>query len=89
MISRERKREYVKAGGGFCINCGGGNISAGKIEPEGRDAIQTVQCYDCGSKWNDVFKLIGVDDIVLPEDDPSIPEIFGNKESGNDQSEKA
>lgn len=76
MISREKRRAYIKAGGGFCINCGSGNISAEKIESEGRDAMQKVQCYDCGSEWNDVFKFIGVADIVLPKDDPLIPEVL-------------
>ena len=49
MISRAKRKEYIKAGGGFCINCGGGNISAGRVESEGREAWQPVQCYDCGS----------------------------------------
>jgi hypothetical protein len=89
MISREKRRAYIKAGGSFCINCGSGNISAGKIESAGREAYQTVQCYDCGSEWNAVFRLIGVDDIILPEDDPMIPVVFGNKESAGEQSETA
>lgn len=89
MISREKRLAYIRAGGSFCINCGSGNISAGRIESEGREAWQPVQCYDCGSEWNDIFRLIGVDDIVLPEDDPMIPAVFGNKESGNGQSETA
>ena len=77
MISRARKKEYVEAGGSFCINCGGGNISAGRVESEGREAWQPVQCYDCDSKWNDIFRLIGVDDITLPEDDPIPSVVFG------------
>src|SRR5208283_5642871 len=76
MISRAKRREYIKAGGSFCINCGGGNISAGRVESEGREAWQPVQCYDCDSKWNDIFRLIGVDDIVLPEDDPIPPVVL-------------
>ena len=89
MISRLKRKEYVTAGGSFCINCGGGNISAGRVESEGREAWQPVQCYDCGSKWNDIFRLIGVDDITLPEDDPIPPVVLGNKESGNGQTETA
>jgi hypothetical protein len=89
MLSRAKRREYIKAGGSFCINCGSGNISAGKIESEGRGAWQSVQCYDCGSEWNDIFRLISVDDIILPEDDPMIPVVFGNKESGDGQTETA
>src|SRR5208283_354446 len=89
MISRAKRREYIKAGGSFCINCGGGNISAGRVESEGREAWQPVQCYDCYSKWNDIFRLIGVGDIVLPEDEPMIPEVFGNMESADGQTETA
>ena len=83
MISREKKKEYIKAGGSFCINCGSGNMSAGRVESEGREAWQPVQCYDCGSEWNDIFRLIGVDDIVLPEDDPMIPQVRSDKESAD------
>ena len=89
MISREKRRQYLKAGGSFCINCWSGNISAGKIESEGREAWQVVQCYDCGSEWNDIFRLIGVDDIRLPENDPMIPVVFGNKESTDEQTKTA
>jgi len=89
MISRARRKEYVGAGGSFCINCGGGNISAGRVESEGREAWQPVQCYDCGSKWNDIFRLIGVDDITLPEDDPIPPVVLGNKESADEHPKKA
>jgi hypothetical protein len=68
MISHNARKEYIKAGGSFCISCGSGNISAGKVESEGREAWQHVVCYDCGAEWNDIFRLIGVDEIVLPED---------------------
>jgi hypothetical protein len=84
MISRAKKKEYIQAGGSFCINCGGGNISAGRVESEGREAWQPVQCYDCDSKWNDIFRLIGVDDIILPEDDPIIPQDSNDKESADE-----
>ena len=89
MISRAKKKEYIEAAGSFCINCGGGNISAGRVESEGREAWQPVQCYDCGSEWNDIFRLTGVADIVLPENDPLIPVVFGNKEGTDGQSETA
>ena len=89
MISREKRREYIKAAGSFCINCGSGNISAGKIESERREAWQAVQCYDCGSEWNDIFRLIGVDDIVLPKDDPIIPQDSNDQESADEHPEKA
>jgi hypothetical protein len=89
MISRAKRKEYVKAGGSFCINCGSGNISAGKIQSESREAWQVVQCYDCGSTWNDIFRLIGVDDIVLPENDPKIPQVRSDKESADEHPETA
>ena len=40
-------------------------------------------------QWNDIFRLMGVDDIVLTEDGPMIPAVFGNKESGDGQTETA
>jgi len=60
MISHKTKKEYIKASGSFCINCGSGNISAGKVESEGREAWQPVQCYACGCEWNDIFRLEAV-----------------------------
>jgi len=72
MITHERRKEYIKAGGSFCINCGSGNISAGRIESEACEAWQSVVCYDCAAEWNDIFKLIGVDDIRLPGNDSKV-----------------
>jgi hypothetical protein len=72
MITPEKKKEYIRAGGSFCLNCGSGNISAGRIESEGREAWGQVVCHDCGSAWKDIFRLIGVDDIRLPENDPAV-----------------
>ena len=89
MISRTKRKEYLEAAGSFCINCGSGNISAGNIEAEGREAWQEVQCYDCGSEWNDIFRLIGVDDIILPENEPKIPQVRGDKESADEHPETA
>ncbi len=78
-ISRKRRKEYINAGGTFCINCGSGNISAGRIESEGREAWGQVVCHDCGSQWNDIFRLIGVDDIRLPENDPIVSGVSGSR----------
>ena len=89
MISRTKRKEYIEAGGSFCIHCGSGNIYAGKIESEGREAWQSVQCNDCGSEWNDIFRLIGVDEIILPENGPIIPHVFGNKESADEHPKTA
>jgi hypothetical protein len=72
-ISRKRRKEYIKAGASFCINCGNHNISAGRIESETLEAWQHVVCFDCGSKWNDIFRLIGVGEITLPEDGSMAP----------------
>lgn len=72
-ISRKRRKEYTKAAGSFCIHCGSGNISDGRMESEGHEAWQSVVCYDCGAEWNDIFRLIGVDDIRLPENCSETP----------------
>lgn len=54
------------------MNCYSGNISVGKVESEGREAWQCVVCYNCGAEWNDIFRLIGVDDLNLPRDAPTV-----------------
>jgi len=66
-ITRKRRKEYIDTGGRFCVHCESEKISAGKVESKGREAWQPVVCYDCGCEWNDIFRLIGVDDIRLPE----------------------
>ena len=79
MMSPKERKEYINAGGSFCLNCGSGNISADRIESEGRKAWRAVVCYDCGSEWNDIFKLIEVDGIRLPENDPMVSGVNGSR----------
>lgn len=66
-ITRETKKEYIKSGGGFCMNCRSGNISAGRFEVDGGEVWQTMECYDCRAHWNDIYRLIGVDNVEVPQ----------------------
>ena len=41
-----------------CPKCDSGNISASETEfIDGGEAIQNVDCLDCGAKWRDIYKL--------------------------------
>ncbi len=59
-------KEYVDKGGVICPSCGSHNISADEFDPE--SCSVSVECSDCGSQWNDVYKLTGFSDLRKDED---------------------
>lgn len=44
----------------------------GEREHNGNETTQRVFCEDCGAEWNDVYKLTGYDNLVLPEQKPAL-----------------
>lgn len=50
-----------------CPLCKSDNIEAKEIEiPEFASTFQPVVCRDCGASWNDVYVLVGYDNLVPP-----------------------
>jgi len=56
MMSQER---YIRNRGLKCPFCGGRSLEAGKFD----GFFQRVRCDDCGNEWDDVFKLIGYNEV--------------------------
>lgn len=56
--------EYVKAGGCRCPFCGGTSLYGGFTEVDEGGAWQPVFCEDCGKEWNDIYKLLGYEEVT-------------------------
>ncbi len=61
MLTEAREEKYVKSGGSSCPGCGSSKITAGDIEADGAQAYCNVTCNQCGATWQDLFKLVGID----------------------------
>lgn len=56
-------QRYVANGGSRCPWCDSNNISAdANVKVEGGSAWQTINCADCGQRWNDLYTLTGVEE---------------------------
>lgn len=53
---------YAETGASVCPACRSENISAGDCNHEA-PATQEVECKDCGATWNDIYKLVGYEDL--------------------------
>jgi hypothetical protein len=63
--------EYVNGGGCRCINpdCKSENIEGGGVEVDAGSCFQPVTCNDCGTQWNDAYNLVGIDEVVIGDDE--------------------
>jgi len=55
-------KQHASRQGTACPACGSNDITAN--EWDGEDACQQVECNECGSTWNDVYKMTGFDNLV-------------------------
>ena len=67
-LTRARIRDYIKHGS-CCPLCGSEAITGGHIEVDSSGAWQELNCADCLLIWQDVYQLVGVDNVVYPEAD--------------------
>jgi len=63
MLTKEQKEEYIKSGYAKCPFCKSDQIEGGAIDVDGPEAWQKVTCIDCEKVWNDVYKLVDVEEI--------------------------
>lgn len=57
------KARYIGNGGTQCPFCGSEHMNAGHLESDGdRSAYQPVTCDECGSSWDDVYELVGIEE---------------------------
>jgi transcription elongation factor Elf1 len=52
------KGTYIEAKGLICPFCGRDSIEGGFIEVDAGKAFQVMSCSRCGSKWQDVYRLV-------------------------------
>lgn len=58
---------YVLGRGTRCPVCRSENIEGGSVEVDAGAATQEVYCVDCGSEWEDVYSLIGYQNLGVGE----------------------
>lgn len=64
MSNREYRNEsYVADGGTKCPFCGSEEISGGGMQTDVGRAWQNMECEDCGSTWNDTYRLTGIEEL--------------------------
>lgn len=52
------KEQYIRSKGITCPFCGGDSIEGGFVEIDAGNAFQEIACNQCGSRWQDVYKLV-------------------------------
>ena len=54
------KDKYIRQGGVRCLFCGSEQIEGGAFECDAGVVWQEVHCLSCGEYWNDLYKLVEV-----------------------------
>jgi transposase-like protein len=65
VLSKEAKKKYIKASC-HCPYCGSENIEARgdkDVDSDGIELRQVINCLDCEKEWQDVYKLVGIEEI--------------------------
>jgi len=57
----DAEKHYVNRGGNHCPYCNSENISGGTFQMDDAGGWREASCLNCGAEWQDVFKLIGID----------------------------
>lgn len=66
-VQSEVSEKYIKSGGYECPHCGERDVMTdGPVDPDHMTAHQQVKCVACGALWDDVWELVGCDNIVPP-----------------------
>ena len=61
-LTAEQKQAYLAGGECKCPFCGSTSIEGGFVEIVAKGAWQRVRCDDCERAWNDIYKLVDVED---------------------------
>jgi hypothetical protein len=63
----EQKQRYLDKQGMQCPACHSSRIVAGQLEDDGDRAWCNVICCDCHEEFTDVYKLVDVERLQVPE----------------------
>jgi hypothetical protein len=59
--------DYRLRGGNYCPVCGCDEIEGDSVDIQGAYAVQEVRCLQCEHSWSDVYKLMGYNNLVDPD----------------------
>jgi len=57
------KEKYIESDGSICPYCLGNNIDVDCIDDNGTRVWRTCVCLDCEKEWNEIYKLVDVEEI--------------------------
>jgi transcription elongation factor Elf1 len=62
-LTPQQKKDYLGRSYCHCPVCKSNDISGGRIEVDSDSAWQEVVCSSCGFRWNDIYKLIDIEEV--------------------------
>jgi hypothetical protein len=69
LVASRYEEEYLVYSGSRCPVCKTENImGCGGIEVDGDTCSQEVMCNECEATWSDVYNLVGIDNLEVPEE---------------------
>jgi DNA-directed RNA polymerase subunit RPC12/RpoP len=69
-LTLEQQQLYLANGGLLCPHCESRELEAqGNVEVDEAIGTQGVKCLNCGCTWTDIYRLVGIDDDTLLEDE--------------------
>lgn len=63
-LTSAAKRKYVERAYGKCPYCQSEDITGCSVEIDGNGAWQEVCCDSCGRRWGDLYRLVGIEEII-------------------------
>ena len=70
MPTPSSNENYVRHLGQRCPTCGAYRVVATRlVETDDASAWQEMICFECNATWQDIYKLVGYDNLKGAEDD--------------------
>jgi hypothetical protein len=60
----EQQALYLYDGFSRCPFCGAANPDCDNLEVDGPEVVQESECFTCGKRWRDVYRLVGFEEIA-------------------------
>jgi len=80
MATPQTSAQYAHSKGAGCPNCKSWNVSGESFDEDDGMARRDIRCLDCEAAWTEVFKLIGYENLELPEPSDELPCLFEIKD---------
>ena len=63
-LSPAERRQWVRAGWGYCPYCGSDQLDGGPYEGDANYVTTEVQCLDCRRRWREGYTLRWMEDLT-------------------------